>query len=334
MHRPLLTMTTPSFTSAASETTINNNMSFQSHTSFAELVDSYDGFILDQFGVMHNGTNGLDGAPECVAELASKGKSLIILSNSSSLSLPTLEKLHKRGFNRDHFVGAVTSGEEASRYVKDTFSRKKALFLTWKSGNVSSPMIFLNNCGDIGITENVDEADFVLLHGAEVLRGPGKDGEANETSLGSFSETGDTCVVDPFLEKCASRKLPMVCCNPDYVVVKPDGGRAHMPGKIARRYESVGGDVTVLGKPHVEHFEACLRDLRLSKDRVAHVGDSLHHDVVGANETGIASIFVAGGVHREELGSDLGELPSNEALEKLFQQYGITPTHVVPMLKM
>lgn len=96
----------------------------------------------------------------------------------------------------------------------------------------------------------------------------------------------------------------------------------------------MGADVTVFGKPHVEHFEACLRDLQLPKDRVAHVGDSLHHDVVGANGTGIASIFVAGGVHRDELGSELGELPSDEALEKLFEQHGTTPTHVVPMLKM
>lgn len=67
---------------------------------------------------------------------------------------------------------------------------------------------------------------------------------------------------------------------------------------------------------------------------MAHVGDSLHHDVIGANASGIASIFVAGGVHREELGSELGEVPSKEALEKLFEELGTTPTHVVPMLKM
>jgi len=92
--------------------------------------------------------------------------------------------------------------------------------------------------------------------------------------------------------------------------------------------------VTVFGKPHVEHFEACLRDLGLPKDKVAHVGDSLHHDVVGANGTGIASIFVAGGIHREELGSELGAVPSQDALEKLFEEHATWPTHVVPMLKM
>jgi ribonucleotide monophosphatase NagD (HAD superfamily) len=96
----------------------------------------------------------------------------------------------------------------------------------------------------------------------------------------------------------------------------------------------MGGKVTVFGKPHVEHFEACLRDLALPKDKVAHVGDSLHHDVVGANATGIDSIFVAGGVHREELGTKLGEIPSRAVLENVFRHHGVTPTHVVPLFKM
>jgi len=224
-------MTTSVETAAPS----GSEKSFQTHASFSELVDSYDGFILDQFGVMHNGFNGLEGGPECVAELAKKGKKLIILSNSSSLASATVEKLPKLGYNAENFVGAVTSGEEASHYVKDKYAGKKAIFLTWKSGNVRvSPAVgFVKYCGDIFITENVEEADFILLHGAEVLRGPGEDGEANETCLGTFSETGDFSVMDPILEKCAARKLPMVCCNPDYVMVKPDGSRAHMPGAFS-----------------------------------------------------------------------------------------------------
>jgi ribonucleotide monophosphatase NagD (HAD superfamily) len=33
---------------------------------FGSLVDQYDGFILDQFGVMHNGVVALPGAKVCV----------------------------------------------------------------------------------------------------------------------------------------------------------------------------------------------------------------------------------------------------------------------------
>ena len=56
--------------------------------------------------------------------------------------------------------------------------------------------------------------------------------------------------------------------------------------------------------------------------------------LVGANDSGVASIFVAGGVHRDELGSELGQVPSQEALETLFAKHDTTPTHVVPMFKM
>ena len=126
----------------------------------------------------------------------------------------------------------------------------------------------------------------------------------------------------------------MVCANPDYIMVKPDGSTGHMPGKIAQCYEQLGGKCSWFGKPHVPHFQACLRDLGLDKSRVAHVGDSLHHDVAGANGAGIDSVFVAGGVHRKQLGSELGVLPPKEALKKLFEEEGQTPTHVVPMLKL
>ena len=36
--------------------------------------------------------------------------------------------------------------------------------------------------------------------------------------------------------------------------------------------------------------------------RVAAVGDSLHHDVLGAAANGIDSVFICGGVHYRELG--------------------------------
>lgn len=319
-------------------------MTFQIHPSFAPLLDKYDGFILDQFGVMHNGSHGLEGAADAVAAMKQKGKKIIILSNSSSSSEATVAKLPKLGFDPKDFVGAVTSGEEASHYIASEFGsaeeagtqaeKNRALFITWKTPKVPSPMDFVAKCGSIDVSSSVDDATFIICHGADVIRGPGADGEAAETSLGSFYADGSLEAIDPVLKQCRERNLRMVCANPDYVMVKPDGTKGHMPGKIAQRYEELGGRVHYFGKPHVPHFEACIRDLGLDKGRVAHVGDSLHHDVAGANASGIPSVFVAGGVHREELGSDLGAVPDQKALEKLFETHKQTPRHVVPMLKL
>jgi len=320
---------------------------FQIHSSFRPLLSEYDGFILDQFGVMHNGSHGLDGAAEAVSTMSKLGKKIIILSNSSSSSEATVAKLPRLGFDPDVFVGAVTSGEEAGHFIRSEYGtpgtredggttavRRKALFITWATPKSPSPMDFIAKCGDIDIASSVEDADFIICHGANVVRGPGPDGTAIETSLGSFPMDGNMDLIDPILLKCKERNLTMVCANPDFVMVKPDGTRGHMPGKIAKRYEEMGGTVSYFGKPHVPHFEACIRDLGLPKDRVAHVGDSLHHDIAGANASGIPCVFVAGGVHREELGSHLGEVPDEAALEKLFEKHGEVPTHVVPMLKL
>jgi|UPI000581AC01 HAD superfamily hydrolase (TIGR01450 family) len=315
--------------------TASTAKSFSIHDSISkELIDRYDGFILDQFGVMHNGEHGLEGAPECVEALARQGKKLIILSNSSSLAKDTSARLPKLGFDRDAFVGAVTSGEEASHYIQETYAGKKCLFLTWKSPKTPSPVSVLQKYGNVSISDNVEEADFILLHGCEVMRGPGPDGEASETDLGHFMETGNLEIVDKILKPCLDRMIPMVCANPDFIYVKPDGDVASMPGKIAERYEQLGGSVTSFGKPHKEHFEACVRDLGLPKEKVVHVGDSIYHDIAGANATGISSILVVGGVHREELGIEVGSLPERDALEQLFHTHGETPTHVVPLLKL
>jgi ribonucleotide monophosphatase NagD (HAD superfamily) len=217
--------------------------------------------------------------------------------------------------------------------VAETYPGKKAIYFTWDKGHhaAQNNFNFLENCGNIQPTESVDEADFVLLHGVQVLRGP----DDTETSLDGYMETGDmSSVIEPMLKKCIDRKLPMVCANPDFVSVLPGGSIAHMPGKVAKRYEELGGSCTSLGKPHAPHFEACVQKLGLAKDKVVHVGDSLHHDIAGANAAGIASVFVTSGVHRTELASEMGELPSKDKLDQLFKEHGQIPTHVVPMFRM
>lgn len=206
-------------------------MTFTIIKSFSEIVSKFDGFILDQFGVMHNGSSCLPGSTECVKQLASMGKKLIILSNTSSPSETAMKKLPKLGFDPNLFVGVVTSGEEASRYIRDTYGNdpqnvKKALWFTWEEPEV--PLAFLSKCGHIEPTIHIDEADFVITHGCKVIKGR----EENENiSLGSYMETADFTVVRPLLERCAKRGLPMVCANPDLIVKLPGDVTAHMPGE-------------------------------------------------------------------------------------------------------
>jgi ribonucleotide monophosphatase NagD (HAD superfamily) len=339
-HASRHVITTTSLHSATSSYTV--------HPSFNDdIIDRYDAFILDQFGVMHNGQNALEGAVELVEYLARvKKKKLIILSNTSAPSEKALQKLPKFGFDASLFTGgAVTSGEEASRHILQHFGSgprtKKALMLTWDTTDANNPRLtaypeaFLEQCGNVEVAKTVEEADLLLFHGSEVwYKGP----DEQPLSLSPYIQEGIFDNVDPLLQACQDQNLPAVCANPDFVVQTPSGdGVNYMPGRLAARYQELGGTCTTFGKPDVEHFEACIRKLGLPKDRVAHVGDSLHHDIAGASRAGVPCVFVTSGIHKNDLGTDFGELPALERLQKLIDHEcdaDVRPTHVVPAFKL
>jgi ribonucleotide monophosphatase NagD (HAD superfamily) len=357
--------------------------SFTTHSSLSELLKEfdYDALILDQFGVLHNGKDALEGTIDCVETIAlgkkndadaddatQKKLQLIVLSNTSSPASTTLDRLHtKLGFDRSYFCGAVTSGEEAGRHIRETYGnnsnnkqKRKFVWCTWDvtNENVPDPNAFLDLCGsNVEPTVDVSSADFVVAHGSGAIRGFGKNsnGETQIISMGSFLDDGNLGTGTPInalLEECADRNLPLVCANPDMVVQYHDGSLKHMPGKIAQRYKEILEEqrssnddddapsppsITIYGKPHTEHFEACLRELEENNTekeplKVAHVGDSLHHDIAGANASGVPSIFIVGGIHAEELLSDndsKSKMPSETKLKEFFDKEGITPTHVL-----
>jgi ribonucleotide monophosphatase NagD (HAD superfamily) len=48
-----------------------------------DIADDYDGYILDQYGVLHDGAKPIQGVLPAMQELLSRGKKLLILSNAS-----------------------------------------------------------------------------------------------------------------------------------------------------------------------------------------------------------------------------------------------------------
>lgn len=315
---------------------------------------------------------------------------MAILSNTSSPSHVAKKRLIKYGLKEELFAGGlVSSGEECATYIRQHYcgsssgsgsnGNKKALWFTWKESEKQSPMQFLSYCEEgseqmIDVATSVDEADFILLHGSEVWRrcrdidsSSGRDEDDGVVDL-KFLYDEDYTVIDKLLQEAAKKGLPMLCANPDLIVGLPNGVVGNMPGKIANRYETMMGKVHQFGKPNPRHFHSCLDNLGMefdvnSKiDGVAHVGDSLHHDVVGANAAGIDSIFVLGGIHAKELGlsttgcdehSGIVIVDSNKPgdreeegksyvtkdeliakLNVMFDEAGVYPTHVVPSLSL
>lgn len=63
------------------------------------------------------------------------------------------------------------------------------------------------------------------------------------------------------------------------------------------------------------------------------VGDftSLHHDIKGANASGIASAFVTGGIHAAELGlNEFGATAGDDVISTLCCKHSLYPCYVLP----
>ena len=52
-------------------------------SSFKKVVNNYDYFLFDQWGVLHNGSSKFPMAEECLSFLKKKDKCVILVSNSS-----------------------------------------------------------------------------------------------------------------------------------------------------------------------------------------------------------------------------------------------------------
>ena len=93
---------------------INNDFMTKSITFVSGLqgiVEIYSTFLLDMWGVMHDGSQPYNGALQTVKFLKEAGKKMIILSNSSKRKEKSLLMLQKLGFDPSDFDQIITSGE-------------------------------------------------------------------------------------------------------------------------------------------------------------------------------------------------------------------------------
>jgi len=273
------------------------------------LAPRYDGYILDLWGVLHDGVRAYPGAVACLTELRRHGKGIVILSNAPRRAAEVARRTAELGLGPDLYDWLLSSGEEAWGHLCQRQD-------TWYAGLGRRAFCFMAG-RDLGLLDGLDletvddvaKADFLLALGVESANDRVADFEAA-------------------LAAAARRGLPMVCANPDLEVVR-DGVREICAGALARRYEELGGSVRYHGKPHGSVYQACLARLGLAPARVLGVGDSLRTDIAGAIGAGIDSVLVTGGIHAEELGVAAGASPDPVRLAEACRRAGHLPTAAI-----
>ncbi|KAG5224795.1 4-nitrophenylphosphatase [Salix suchowensis] len=280
----------------------------------------FKAWFLDQFGVLHDGKQPYPGAISTLQKLATTGAKMVIISNSSRRASTTMEKMESLGFDTSLFLGAITSGELTHQYLQrrddDWFAAlgKSCIHVTWKGRGAIS----LEGLG-LQVVDKVEEAEFVLAHGTEAL------GLSSGTSCPMTLEE-----LEKVLERCAAKQIPMVVANPDFVTVEARELRV-MPGTLAAKYEKLGGEVKWMGKPDKIIYKSAMELAGVDAFDSIAVGDSLHHDIKGANAAGIRSVFITGGIHATELGVDsFGEEAALSSVQALASKYDAYPSFVLP----
>jgi HAD superfamily hydrolase (TIGR01459 family) len=346
-------------TATATTTTINddtmtNKAQMKYINGIGDIINEFDVFILDMWGVMHDGFTPYQGVVEVVNELCKHNKRLIILSNSSKRKASSIKMLNKLGFDPNHYSAIITSGEVAYHMLAGEYIDKQSTdTIVWNLltdiirqgsdakkafcfGSGAEDEAYLQSCG--WSLAPVEEASLIVARGTFTINN-GKTVIDKNTD-----ETEYNKVMMESLNKAASRRLPMLVCNPDKI--RPDVHRPPMPGKIGDDYEAaLGGGpeaeelVKRIGKPLVDVYDlACVG--MADRSRVCMVGDSLETDVTGGTLAGIQTIWVIkDGVHGPDLTENGDFMTEVTAILDSFNTHSegtyakgrrLTPDYVVP----
>ena len=131
----------------------------------------------------------------------------------------------------------------------------------------------------------------------------------------------------PTLKDALDMNLVMFCANPDFVTIEKNNDKnIYCMGTIADLYDHMGGKVIILGKPSKEIYkESCKKIEDLNKSKIIAIGDSLDHDILGANNFNIDSVLISTGIHKDlfDNGPEIG-------LNKLknSKKWNFRPTYV------
>jgi len=268
-------------------------------TGLHEIAAGHDALICDVWGVLHNGTQVHARAADALRRFRAGFGPVVLLSNAPRPVSALEEQFEKLGVPSDCYDAIVTSGVAAH----DDLAKR--------IGNGRLAIYHLGPERDRGVFDDLP-IDCVSADAASLV-----------LCTGLFDDEIETPAdYRDMLLAFKGRGLCLLCANPDFVVQR--GAKlVYCAGAIARAYEELGGEVVYFGKPHPPIYQRVLATARriagCEAVRPLAVGDGLETDIRGANNVGIEALFIADGVHGEEIGDF-----TPEALARLFGKAAVT----------
>lgn len=264
------------------------------------LIDRYDAFILDGYGVINVGAEPIPGIGDTIRALRTAGRDVMVLTNGAGRPSRQTARRYER-WGLDIPGRLVVTSRDALEASLAAHPRAGS----W--GVMAQPDSELQTLPVETVLLEDDEAPYRHANGFIFIRSEG------------WSTARHRLLADALRES----PRPVLVANPDVSAPYPDRRLSAEPGYWALRIEAeTGVRCERFGKPFSPAFELALSRLgraAAGRERVAMVGDGLHTDILGGLAAGLGTILV----------TDHGLLRGLD-WEARAARAGIVPDHVIP----
>lgn len=251
--------------------------------SIDDLGSRYSAWLVDIWGVLHNGHRAHQGAVAATRSFRNKGGVVVLLSNAPRPSPSVQEQIRRIGVPDDAYDAIVTSGD---------LTRHE-----------------LGKHGAVKVFHLGPERDRPIFDGLKVKLGSPEEADL-VVCTGLFDDETETPAdYAALLSGLARREVPMICANPDHLVER--GERlVWCAGALAALYEGQGGSVVYAGKPHAPIYQLAFETVgqlagrAVPRKEILAIGDGVMTDIAGATGLGLGSVFVASGLHAPGIGDN------------------------------
>lgn len=317
--------------------------------SIFSLVDRYDAFFVDVYGVLFNGVVIYEHALETLRKLKELGKKIVILSNTTQVADDAKNGYAQRGMiSGVHYDQFVTSGEFLHHTIQNNFQAFCKMMgrpiRTVKCIFMGNGNVFANT--SLHKVDNYNDADFLYIGIPRISYGAVRmdnvlDENDNPVKIEDVvacdwhrlhddqGRTGFSKFARQ-LELCLEMNKTLLIANPDVFAhgsLESLGQQVPIvtQGCLGDYYERLGGKVVRFGKPYKEIFQ--FAKSFVDTDRIAMIGDTPWTDIAGANAFQIDSIMVTTGVVQEFFKKMPVHLHEQDKLRILFDEIAPRMAH-------